>query len=806
MASFVYAVLSITNVASVHCAARPEISPCTCEPTFAHNYVDLSCEKVDSFHKIVDALSNKFDPNVKVNLKISHSQLEDLEMRSFMDMKLNLVKLRMQFNGLRSVPELPFRGLSNVEFLSLADNELEEIPKHMLNHMPIIKTLDMGKCRIRAVLQDDFKGTQMLTNLFISVNNITRVDRTTFPPALVVLHLGHNQIEYLNGTLRHLNKLESLFINMNNISNLENELPETNRLKLILAHNNRLERLPESIRFMDKLEGLQVQHNHLTTLNGVLRNAVNLIEFHAFNNKIKSLARNEFEMATKLGEIYFAHNQIKSLNGSLLPLQMLHRANFSYNLIEEFSIDEIRGLLSLRQLDLSNNHITKLCGRQENHIDKNSYLVEFYLDYNELKTLDGALMGLNSLRILGLTHNQIERILPEDFIGLEKLEILELSHNKLLTLTEMQTTVLPSLKILKVDYNNLTILDKDFHGLPVLCQANLTSNNIQHISRDLVAKTRCINHNVPGKLELFLEDNPLSCNSLLEEFCSVMLDPERRVRLRTKCFEVYEDLCKMLIVLPPKSIIPLLNDQLKRKADELLPPLLAPLGQPSIKTSPVMNSINLLEAANVDTDTTTNLPTTSTTTTIPATVPAEILQHIESIYSAEVNDTLIDSLLTHGSRIVKATTPGGPSATTTTTPIPTSLISVYNFDHVRKSEEKLGTIPITRGNNKEEALETGHNTTPSILVFNIADPQAKQIAINSKISPIPKAEYSTMEYIPAVNNVGNQESPLPHPANILIDENSQVNSLPEDYHSKVLPNINNAPQSLLMPEDPPENP
>uniref|UniRef100_A0A1A9WD08 Uncharacterized protein n=1 Tax=Glossina brevipalpis TaxID=37001 RepID=A0A1A9WD08_9MUSC len=636
-----------------------------------------------------------------------------------------------------SVPELPFRGLSNVEFLSLADNELEEIPKHMLTHMPIIKTLDMGKCRIRAVLQDDFKGTQMLTNLFISVNNITRVDRTTFPPALVVLHLGHNQIEYLNGTLRHLNKLESLFINMNNISNLENELPETNRLKLILAHNNRLERLPESIRFMDKLEGLQVQHNHLTTLNGVLRNAINLIEFHAFNNNIKSLAHNEFEMATKLGEIYFAHNQIKSLNGSLLPLQMLHRANFSYNLIEEFSIDEIRGLLNLRQLDLSNNHIRKLCGRQENHIDKNLYL-----------------------------------------------------------------TVLPSLKILKVDYNHLTVLDKDFHGLPVLCQANLTSNNVERISRDLVAKTRCMNHNVPGKLELFLEENPLSCNMLLEEFCPVMLDPERRVRLRTKCFEVYEDLCKMLIVLPPKSIIPLLNDQLKRKADELLPPLLTPLGQqPSIKTSHIVSSINLLETPNLDMDattissatststSTTTSTTTTTTTTTPATVPADLLQHIE----------------------IKSTTPGGGSlTTTTTTPIPTPLISVYNFDHVRKSEEKLRSIPIkhdnNNDNNNEETLESEHNTTPSILVFNIAEPQAKQIAINPKISPIPKAEYSTMEYIPAVNNVGNQESPVPHPANVLTNENSQVNSLHEDYHSKVLPNIDNAPQSLLIPEDPPENP
>lgn len=66
-------------------------------------------------------------------------------------------------------------------------------------------------------------------------------------------------------------------------------------------------------------------------------------------------------------------------------------------------------------------------------------------------------------------------------------------------------TVLPSLKILKVDFNNLTVLDKDFHGLPVLCQANLTHNQIVSISRELVAKTSCVNHNVPGRLELYLE-------------------------------------------------------------------------------------------------------------------------------------------------------------------------------------------------------------------------------------------------------------------------------------------------------------
>jgi len=65
--------------------------------------------------------------------------------------------------------------------------------------------------------------------------------------------------------------------------------------------------------------------------------------------------------------------------------------------------------------------------------------------------------------------------------------------------------VLPNLKILKVAYNNITKLEQDFKGLPVLCQANLTNNQISTISSELVTNTRCKNHNVPGKLEIHLD-------------------------------------------------------------------------------------------------------------------------------------------------------------------------------------------------------------------------------------------------------------------------------------------------------------
>lgn len=64
---------------------------------------------------------------------------------------------------------------------------------------------------------------------------------------------------------------------------------------------------------------------------------------------------------------------------------------------------------------------------------------------------------------------------------------------------------LPKLEKLDASYNNLTRLEKDFHGLPVLCLADLSNNRITSISPELVAKTRCSNHGVLNKLEILLQ-------------------------------------------------------------------------------------------------------------------------------------------------------------------------------------------------------------------------------------------------------------------------------------------------------------
>lgn len=58
--------------------------------------------------------------------------------------------------------------------------------------------------------------------------------------------------------------------------------------------------------------------------------------------------------------------------------------------------------------------------------------------------------------------------------------------------------------MLNASYNLLTELRNDFHGLPVLCMADLSNNQITLISKNLVANTRCSNHGVPNKLEIIL--------------------------------------------------------------------------------------------------------------------------------------------------------------------------------------------------------------------------------------------------------------------------------------------------------------
>lgn len=335
------------------------------------------------------------------------------------------------------MPESSFKNLTHTEFLSLADNALEEIPRHILNHMPYLTTADFAQGRIRKISTDDLRMLKVVRHLLLVNNNIEILEKDSIPKTVRYLHLGRNSLTSLNGTLRNLEYLEVIFINDNNLTTLGNELPvESQKLTTIVGHHNKLTNFPQDLKTFPYLDALYFNDNELTGLDGVFKHATRLHLLVACNNKIEYLAEDEFIETERLETLDLASNLIRSINGSLLPLKSMRICNISRNLLSEFSLNEIRGLKELRVLDLSFNKIEKLTGRMENYVESDSYFIELRLEHNLLKSLDGVMTGLNRLRVLSLAHNLLEGISPDDLIGLEELEVLNVSHNNLQTLEE----------------------------------------------------------------------------------------------------------------------------------------------------------------------------------------------------------------------------------------------------------------------------------------------------------------------------------------------------------------------------------
>lgn len=337
----------------------------------------------------------------------------------------------------RSIPERPFRDMSSVVILSFSDNELDEIPKHALSHFPNVSTLDFAKGKINFISRDDFKKNQDLRHLILVNNNISRIDCDAFPNKLRQIHLAHNRINSLNGTLKELESLESLFVNNNNISSLEGELPNSPFLRFILAQHNELEKVPKLATYPEMVS-LYLHNNKITSLHGTLINLRKLIFLKLAFNQIESINSDEFKDCRSLEDIDISNNNLKSTNGSMKSVMELRISNYSYNKIKAFNLDEIKGLKFLKTLDLSHNEIEYLYQEDYSEIhDKFHFTFEFHLEYNNLKSLNSAFKGINSLRSIILTHNKLEILSSEDFSGLPNLETLDVSHNVIVTLEQL---------------------------------------------------------------------------------------------------------------------------------------------------------------------------------------------------------------------------------------------------------------------------------------------------------------------------------------------------------------------------------
>lgn len=119
------------------------------------------------------------------------------------------------------------------------------------------------------------------------------MERNSIPSYIHRVHLGRNLIRDLNGTLLNLTELIWLFVNSNDLTTLEDQLPiEAKNLKLIHAANNKIQKLPQHLKTYSSLESLFAQHNLVTSLDGTLSKARMLRRLVLEDNLINTVRSN----------------------------------------------------------------------------------------------------------------------------------------------------------------------------------------------------------------------------------------------------------------------------------------------------------------------------------------------------------------------------------------------------------------------------------------------------------------------------------------------------------------------------------
>lgn len=442
------------------------------------------------------------------------------------------VRLVLDHNKISRIPGNVFRGLTQLDYLSVQDNNLTVVD------------------------EEAFVGLESLLRMFLDKNNLHQLPPSAFAatPKLGNLSLSSNALSLraLNDTVCHLQNLEGLNLRDNRID--EDEIfPEgfssmTNLRILELGSNDGLRNITEN--YFDALNNLGIEYLSLNNCPVVdvhteafmkLRHLVQLdisqtmMPLEAMENIFTGLRNSSltslimeyvFVYSDLHGHItpdFFFHLRhtglsildmegnyggfvsnlhsglfrwIKDLRHLTLDrchitsiahatfkgLHKLKRLSLRHNFISCMSdcgfISSSPTLRNLMVLDLSDNVITNSKGSLRFHSEAYPKLHHLYLQNNRISFLEVGMFDLKNLRTLDLSGNPIHHIQSETFRTLHSLETLTITGSIYLQVLPNGTFKgLKNLLHLRLNNNQLrSIHPRAFNGLHSLEALEMNGN------------------------------------------------------------------------------------------------------------------------------------------------------------------------------------------------------------------------------------------------------------------------------------------------------------------------------------------
>ncbi|XP_003220565.1 leucine-rich repeat-containing G-protein coupled receptor 6 [Anolis carolinensis] len=322
---------------------------------------------------------------------------------------------------------------------------------------PLTAYLDLSMNNISELLPGDFQHLRFLEELRLSGNQLSRIPREAFSGLynLKILMLQNNQLNRIPAeALWDLPNLQSLRLDANLISVVpEKSFEGLPSLRHLWLDDNSLTEIP--IKALNNLPALQAMTLALNKIwhipDYAFENLTSLVVLHLHNNQIQSLGIHGFE-----------------------GLHSLETLDLNYNELVEFPI-AIRTLGRLQELGFHNNNIKAI---PEKAFDGNPLLQIMTLTRAEIRSLPrGMCQELPSLRVLELSHNQIEEL--PSFHYCQKLEEIGLQHNCIHEIGADTFGQLTALRSIDLSWNCIQHIHTEaFATLNSLIKLDLTDNQL----------------------------------------------------------------------------------------------------------------------------------------------------------------------------------------------------------------------------------------------------------------------------------------------------------------------------------------
>lgn len=227
--------------------------------------VDCFFRNVSSFSSALnDSLSTISNPEFVRTLDISDYAIHTLTQQVFYNFK-NLTRLLLPRNGIVTMMNNAFEGLTRLLELYLDNNEITMLNQSIFSHISNLIVLDVSYNSITNVASKTFQSLRYLQKLYLQSNLITVIESGAFNGLIQLkeLNLNGNLVsQVFNGTFQDVTGLTHLTMSSNRLTIL-NGVIVNGLVKLLVldVSNNKI------ATFTNKAVGYLRQMTNLTNLN-----------------------------------------------------------------------------------------------------------------------------------------------------------------------------------------------------------------------------------------------------------------------------------------------------------------------------------------------------------------------------------------------------------------------------------------------------------------------------------------------------------------------------------------------------------